>query len=48
MMCSMHANVGRMHVRLNGEPLEVGVIILGTLGRKWQQIEDVKGMWHTD
>ena len=40
----MYANVGRMHERLNSEPLE-DVDVLSTWGHKWQQMEDVKGMW---
>ena len=36
--------MGRMDVRLNGEPLEE-VDILSTWGCKWQLLEDVKGMW---
>ena len=33
-----------MHVILNGEPLEE-VDYFSTWGRKWQLMEDVKGMW---
>ena len=40
-------NVGRMHVILNGEPLEE-VYCLKYLGRKWQLMDDVKGMWYTE
>ena len=39
-----YGNWGRMYVILNGEPLEVKWIALNTWGRKWQLIEDVKGM----
>ena len=34
-----------MHVILNGEPLEE---VLSTWCRKWQLMEDVKGMWYTE
>ena len=43
MRCSRYGNGDRMHVILNGEPLEE-VDFLGTWGRKWQPMEDVKGM----
>ena len=36
-----------MHVMLNGEPLEE-VDCFKYLGRKWQLMEDVKGMWYTE
>ena len=36
---------GRMHVILHGEPLEE-VDCFKTGVRKWQLIEDVKGMWY--
>ena len=39
-----YGNGDRMHVILNGQPLEEW-IILSTWGRKWQPMEDVKGMW---
>ena len=45
--CSRYGNGDRMHVILNGEPLEE-VIVLSTWGRKWQPMEDVKGMWYTE
>ena len=38
---------GRIHVILNGEPLEE-VDCLSIWGRKWQLKEDVKGMWYTE
>ena len=45
MRCPRYGNVGRMHVILNGEPLELGKwIVLSTWDRKWQLMEDVKGM----
>ena len=40
MSCSRYGNGDRMHVILNGEPLEEV-----DCGRKWQPMEDVKGMW---
>ena len=43
MRCSRYGNVDRMHVILNGEPLEE-VDCFSTWGRKWQPMEDVKGM----
>ena len=43
MRCSRYGNGGRMHVILNGEPLEEDDS-LSTWGRKWQLMEDVKGM----
>ena len=42
MRCSRYGNRDRMHVILNGEPLEV-VDCFKYLGRKWQPMEDVKG-----
>ena len=39
--------MGRMHARLNGEPLEA-VDCLSTWGSKWQRMEVVKGMWYTE
>ena len=45
--CSRYGNGGRMHLILNGEPLEE-VVALSTWGRKWQPMEDVKGMWYTE
>ena len=47
MRCSRYGNRDQMHVILNGEPLEEG-IVLSTWGRKWQPMEDVKGMWYTE
>ena len=47
MRCSRYGNWDRIHVILNGEPLEE-VIVLSIWGRKWQPIEDVKGMWYTE
>ena len=47
MTCSRYDNGGRMHVILKGEPLEE-VDYLCTWGRKWQLMEDVKGMWYTE
>ena len=37
----------RVNVKLNGEPLEE-VDCYKYLGRKWQPMEDVKGMWYTE
>ena len=45
--CSRYGNGDRMHVILNGEPLEE-VDCFKYLGRKWQPMEDVKGMWCTE
>ena len=42
-----YGNWGRMHVILNGEPLEK-VDCFKYLGLKWQLMEDVKGMWYTE
>ena len=47
MRCSRYGNGDRMHVILNGEPLEE-VDFLSTWGRKWQPMEVVKGMWYTE
>ena len=47
MRCSRYGNGDRMHVILNGEPLEE-VDCFKYLGRKWQQMEDVKRMWYTE
>ena len=44
MRCSRYGNGGRMHVILNGEPLEE-VDCFKYLGSQVQVIEDVKGMW---
>ena len=45
--CSRYINGDRMHVMLNGEPLERW-IVLSTYGRKWQLMEDVKWRWYTE
>ena len=50
MRCSRYGDGGdgdRMHVIPNGEPLEE-VIVLSTLGHKWQPMEDVKMMWYRE
>ena len=47
MRCSRYGNGDRMDVTLNGEPLEE-VDCFKYLGRKWQPMEDVKGMWYTE
>ena len=47
MRCSRYANGGRMHVRLNGEPLEE-LIVLSTWGSKWQWMEVVNEMRYTE
>ena len=47
MRCSRYGNGDRMHVILNGEPLEE-VMVLSTWGREWQPMEYVKGMWCTE
>ena len=44
MRCSRYGNGDRIHVILNGEPLEE-VDCFSTLGCKWQLMEDVEGMW---
>ena len=46
MRCSRYGNGDRMHV-INGELLEE-VDCFKYLGRKWQLMEDVKGMWYTE
>ena len=43
MRCSRYRNGDRIHVILNAEPLEE-VDCFSTWGRKWQPMEDVKGM----
>ena len=43
MRCTRYVNGGRMYVRLNGDPLEK-VVISSTRDRKWQQVEDMKGI----
>ena len=45
MRCSRYGNGDRMHVILNGEPLEE---VDCSKYRKWQLMEDVKGMWYTE
>ena len=45
--CSRYDNDGRMHVILNGEPLEE-VDCFKYLGSQWQLMEDVNGMWYTE
>ena len=47
MRCCRYGNGDRMHVILNGEPL-VEMDCLKYLGRRWQRMEDVKGMWYTE
>ena len=47
MRCSRYGNGGRLHVRLNGEPLEKWNVV-STYGRKWQRMEVAKGMWYTE
>ena len=46
MTCSRYGNGDRMHVILNGDPLEE--VDCFTWDRKWQLTEDVKGMWYTE
>ena len=46
-MLEIHGNGGRMHVILNGEPLEE-LDCFKYLGRKWQLMEDVNGMWYPE
>ena len=49
MRCSMYGNEDRMHVILNGEQLEEGDCFkLSTCFRKWQPMEDVRGMCYTE
>ena len=45
--CSRYGNGARMLI-LNGEPLEEVFVFLSPWGRKWQQMEYVKGMWYTE
>ena len=47
MRYSKNGKGGRMHVILNGEPLEE-VDYFNTWDRKCQLMEDVKGMWYTE
>ena len=44
---SIYGNVGRMHMILNLEPLKE-VDCFKYWCRKWQLMEDVKAMWHTE
>ena len=44
---SRYGNGDRMHVILNGEPLEE-LVVFSTWGRMWQLMEDVKRMWYTE
>ena len=46
-MLEVHGNGGRMHVILNGEPLEE-MDCFKYLGRKWQLMEDVNWMWYPE
>ena len=46
MRCSRYRNGDRMHVILNGEPLEE--VDCFCSHHKWQPMEDVKGMWYTE
>ena len=45
MRCSRYGNVGRMHMILNGEPLEE---VISTWSCNWQLMEDVTEMWYTE
>ena len=47
MRSSRYGNTDRMHVILNGEPLEE-VDCFKYLGSQLRPIEDVKGMWYTE
>ena len=47
MRCSRYGNGDRMHVILNSEPWR-NWIVLSTWDRKWQLMEDEKGMWYTE
>ena len=44
MRCSRYGKGERMHVTPNGEPLEEVDCFKYTWDRKWQPMEDVKGM----
>ena len=48
MKCSRYGNVGRIHVRLYGQPLERKWLVLSTWSRKWQRMEVVKLMLYTE
>ena len=45
--CSRYGNGGRIHVILNGDPLEE-VYCFKYLGSQETADEDVKGMWYTE
>ena len=45
--CARYGNGGQMHVILNGEPFEEVDCFKCLWSRKWQLMEDVKGMWYT-
>ena len=47
MRCSRYGYGDRMHVIPNGEPLEE-MDCFRTTGRRWQLMEDVKGIWYTE
>ena len=47
MRCFRYGNGDRMHVILNGEPLEE-VDCFKYLGLQVQLMEDIKGMWYTE
>ena len=47
MRYSRYGSGVRMHVTLNGKQLEE-VDCFSTWGRKWQLMENVKGMWYTE
>ena len=47
MRCSRYGNANRMHVILNGEPLEE-MDCFKYLGSQVAETEDVKGMWYTE
>ena len=47
MRCSRYGNRGRMHVILNGEPLQE-VDFLSKWDHKWQLMDCVKGMCYTE
>ena len=47
MRCSRYGNGDRMHVILNGEPLEE-VHCSKYLGSQVQLMEDLKGIWYTE
>ena len=47
MRCSRNGNGDRLHVILNGAPLEEVDYFLSTRDRKWQLMEDVTGIFCT-